>query len=91
MKISEEKRKRISEQILSLLYANFPEPLFTIKISEKIIRDEEFTKDLLIHLEKRNLLKRIKENPHGITYKRRIRWTITNKVYTFYKESYKSQ
>ncbi len=90
MKISENKRKKISEQILNLLYINFPEPLFTVKISEEIIRDEEFTKDLLIQLEKKNLLKRIKKNPKGIKYKKRIRWTITNKVYKFYKENYKS-
>lgn len=91
MRLSEDKKKRISEQILNLLYVNFPDPLFTVKISQEIIRDEEFTKNLLLYLEKKNLLKKIQENPQGIKYKKRIRWTITNKVYKFYKESYKSQ
>ena len=56
MKISEEKREKISEQILALLYSSSPRPLFTSKIAQEIARDEEFVKRLLIDLKKKKLV-----------------------------------
>jgi len=37
MKISEEKRKKISEHILAFLYSNTPKPLFTSFIAKELI------------------------------------------------------
>ena len=55
MKISEEKREKISEQILLVLYSKNPVPLFTSNIAKEIARDEEFVKSLLFDLKKKNL------------------------------------
>ena len=85
MRISEEKKEKISEQILSLLYSLFPQPLFTNKISQELARDEEFIKKILMNLEKKKLIKKIILSEKGEKYKRKQRWTLTNKVYEFYK------
>ncbi|MBS3074567.1 hypothetical protein J4447_03895 [Candidatus Pacearchaeota archaeon] len=87
-KLSKEKRERIMSNILSLLYNIFPQSLFTAKISEEEARDEEFTKGLLIELEKRGLVKAIRKNPHGSPYSRRIRWTLSPRVYKIYKDKF---
>ena len=47
MKLSQEKRDKIAEQVLSLLYHENPKLLFTAEIAKEIARDEEFIKDLL--------------------------------------------
>ena len=61
MKISEKKKDRISEQILALLYSSSPKPVFTFYIAQEIARDEEFVKNLLIGLKKKNLVIEIKK------------------------------
>jgi hypothetical protein len=85
MQISNEKREKILEQILALLYLSFPKPLFTKHIAIEIIRDEEFTKKLLFELKKRNLVLEIKKNPKGKEYIRRSRWKISDNTYRIYK------
>jgi len=85
MKISEKKREKISEQILMLLYSISPKSFFTAQIAEEIARDEEFVKDLLFDLKKKNLVVEIKKNPKGIQYTRRSRWKLSDKVYQVYK------
>lgn len=85
MKISQIKRDKISEQILSVLYSHFPKPLFTSKIAFEIARDEEFIKKLLIELKDKKLIKEIKKNPKGIIYLRRSRWKMDENVYQKYK------
>ena len=57
MKISEKKKEKISEQILSYLYSINPKSIFTSQIAEEIARDEEFIKNILLNLKKRNLIK----------------------------------
>jgi len=86
MKISEKKREKISEQIISLLYSIIPKSLFTIEIAREIARDEEFTKELLLNLKQKNIIVEIKKNPKGILYLRRSRWRLRDKVYNFYKK-----
>ncbi len=86
MKISSEKKEKISEQILALLFMNSPKPLFTFHIAREIVRDEEFVKDLLLDLKKKGLVVRVNKNPEGLTYKRRARWKLTNEAYEAYKK-----
>jgi len=86
MRISEEKQNKISEQILSYLFSISPKAIFTIKVAEEIVRDEEFTKKLLTNLKKKGLVAEIKKNPYGITYLKRSRWKISNKAYEAYKK-----
>ena len=85
MKISNKKKEKISEQILALLYSTSPKNLFTSQIAEEIARDEEFIKKLLIELKEKKLIIEIKKNPHGIIYKRRSRWRLSDAAYLSYK------
>ena len=85
MKISKEKKEKISEQILAYLFSINPQPVFTIKIASEIARDEEFTKKLLLELKKKDLIKEIKRNQKGMLYLKRSRWILTDKTYAVYK------
>jgi predicted transcriptional regulator with HTH domain len=85
-KISLEKIQKISENILSHLFSIFPRPVFTSDISKDIARDEEFTKKLLLDLEKKELVVRIDKNPKGFSYSKRLRWRLSNKSYEIYKK-----
>jgi hypothetical protein len=85
MRISEQKREKIYEQILALLYSVSPKPLFTLNIAQEIARDEEFVKSLLLELKKKELLVEIKKNPKGFTYLKRSRWKLSDSTYQAYK------
>ena len=82
--LSIKKRERIYELILSVLYNNFPKPLFTSQIAQETARDEEFTKKLLIDLENKKLVVRIIKNSDGKVYLRRIRWRLSNQAHNAY-------
>jgi predicted transcriptional regulator with HTH domain len=84
MKISREKREKISEQILSLLYSLNPQAIFTSNVARELARDEEFTKDLLVELKGKGLVLEIKKNPKGIDYLRRSRWKLTKVAFDAY-------
>ncbi|MFH0712229.1 MAG: hypothetical protein V1889_03905 [archaeon] len=85
-KISQQKIEKISEQILSYLFLIFPKQIFTSEIAKEIARDEEFTKNLLKKLEKKELIIKIIKNPQGFQYSRRERWRISNKAHNVYKQ-----
>ena len=85
MRISQEKKDKIAEQILATLYKNFPKQLFTAEIAREIARDEEFTKILLKQLWNKNFIIPIKKNPKGIPFTRRIKWRLSNKAYEAYR------
>jgi len=86
MKLSKEKREKISEQILSLLFQNFPKPLFTAEIAKEIARDEEFIKTLLLELKDKNLLTLIRKNEKGLLFVRRLRWQLSPEAHKIYYE-----
>ena len=85
MKISQEKKDKISEQVLMVLFSKFPQLLFTSQIASEIARDEEFIKQLLLSLKEKKLIIEIKKNPKGIIYIRRSRWKMEDNVYQKYK------
>jgi hypothetical protein len=85
MKISQQKKDKIAEQILATLYTQFPKQLFTAEIAREIARDEEFTKTLLKQLWNKNFVVPIKKNSKGILFTRRIKWRLSNKTYDAYK------
>ena len=68
MKISKEKKEKISEQILAFLYSVNPKPMFTLYIAKEIARDEEFIKKILLELKEKKLVIEIKKNPQGLQY-----------------------
>jgi hypothetical protein len=86
MKISTQKKEKIYEQILALLYTNSPKSLFTMNIAKEIARDEEFIKSLLLDLKKKGLIIEIKKSSEGIPYLRRSRWTLSDLTYQAYKK-----
>ena len=88
-KISKEKKDKIKEQIIFYLYSIFPKQIFISDIAKELARDEEFIKDLLVDLEKNELVVKIKKNSKGIDYTRRIRWRISNKAHEIYQRSQK--
>ena len=86
MKISKEKRDKISEQILNYLFTLNFKPAFTSAIAKEIARDEEFTKNILKDLLKKGLVSEIKKNKEGISYLKRSRWIISKSAYIIYKK-----
>ncbi len=86
MKISDSKKERISEQILSLLYTSAPKPVFTAAIAKEIARDEEFIKNLMMELKKKNLVVEINKNSAGKSYSRRKRWALSEGAYNSYRK-----
>ena len=85
-RISKEKLEKVQEQILLFLYTIFPKQVFTVDISKEIARDEEFVKNLLLELEKKELVVKVNKNSGGIVYQRRLRWRISNKAYEIYAQ-----
>jgi len=86
MQISEEKIKKIKEEILSILFYSSPNALFTSFIARELARDEEFTKKLLLDLESHSLIAAVRKSPKGKDYNRRFRWRLTERTYNAYKE-----
>ena len=84
MKISQDKKDKIVEQILLFLYNSFPQQPFTAEIAREIARDEEFIKRLLFDLKERDLVVILKKNKKGEVFSRRLRWRLSNKVYEIY-------
>lgn len=84
--ISQQKKDKISEQILHYLFSISPEPAFTNKISSEIARDEEFTKSLLLNLKSKNLIIEINKNPQGIQYSKRQRWRLSQQAFDAYSK-----
>jgi len=91
MKISKQKREKISEQVLAYLYSQNPKSLFASYIALEIARDEEFIKKILLDLKKKSLVIEIKKNSKGIDYKRRSRWKLTDNAYESYKKAQNSK
>lgn len=85
MRLSDEKKNKIFEQVLSYLYHIFPYNPFTAEIAREVARDEEFIKKLLFELKDKNLIVLIRKNNKGISFTRRLKWRLSNKVYDIYK------
>ncbi len=85
MQISQQKRDKIAEQVLSHLFHNYPKSFFTSQVAQEIARDEEFMKSLLMELKAKDLLVAVKKNPDGVAYSKRVRWRLSNNAYEAYK------
>ena len=90
MRLSQEKKDRITEQILSYLYQVFPRFPFTAEIAREIARDEEFIKKLLLELKNKELVVAIKKNNKGEVFSRRLKWKLANQVYNIYHSKQQS-
>jgi len=87
MKLSQEKKDKIIEQILAFLYHSFPKQPFTSEIAREIARDEEFVKRLLLEIKEKNLVTYVNKNKQGIIFTRRLKWRLTQKVYDVYHQN----
>ncbi|MBI2449073.1 hypothetical protein HYV49_02130 [Candidatus Pacearchaeota archaeon] len=87
MKISKEKKDKISEQILSILFHNFPRPQYTVNLARELARDEEFIKSILLELKEKQLVTEINKNSEGDIYLRRKRWMLSPQAYDAYKKT----
>lgn len=85
MRLSKDKKDRISEQILSFLFHSFPNEPFTAEIAREVVRDEEFIKRILFELKEKNLVLAIRKNNKGDLFSRRLKWRLSSKVYDIYK------
>jgi hypothetical protein len=85
MRLSEDKKTKIIEQILLFLYNSFPDQPFTAEIAREIARDEEFVKRLLFDLKEKEFVIPIKKNKKGESFSRRIKWRLSKKIYDIYK------
>lgn len=90
MKISQTKKDRIIEQILSFLYSSFPNSPFTAEIAREIARDEEFIKNILFEIREKGLVLPIRKNSKGEIFSRRLKWRLTNRVYEIYSQKNKN-
>lgn len=86
MKLSQTKKDRIIEQILSFLYHSFPKQPFTAEIARELARDEEFIKNMLFELQAKGLVTPLRRNQKGQVFSRRLKWRLTNKVYDIYSK-----
>lgn len=84
MRISDQKKEKIVEQILHYLYQSFPSNPFTAEIAREIARDEEFIKKLLLELKEKNIVVAIRKDNKGNQYSRKIKWKLSSKVYDLY-------
>ena len=84
--ISQEKRDKISEQIINYLFSISPESKFTSEIAKEIARDEEFTKLLLKELQKKKVIVEINKNSSGKDYLKRARWRLSNEAFEAYNK-----
>lgn len=84
MRISQDKKNKIIEQILSLLYHSFPKEPFTAEIAREIIRDEEFTKRLLFELKDKGFVILIRKNKNNESFTKKMKWRLSNQIYDIY-------
>jgi len=89
MKISKEKKEKISEQILLLLFQENPKLFFTSHLAKELARDEEFTKKILKELKEKGLVLEINKNKEGILYLKRSRWKLSPLAYESYSSKQK--
>jgi hypothetical protein len=84
--ISSKKEEKIKESILLFLFQSSPKSIFTAHISQELARDEEYVKKLLLELEVKSLVVSVKKNQEGLEYKKRMRWRLSDKAYSLYKQ-----
>jgi DNA-binding IscR family transcriptional regulator len=85
MRLSQDKKNRITEQLLLFLYRSFPNQPFTAEIAREIARDEEFVKKILFELNDKGIVVSIRKNKNGEPFSRRLRWRLSSKIYEIYK------
>jgi len=79
VKLSERTTKLLKEDILSILYERPLIALSTYKISRELRRDNEFTKILLLEMQKEGFIEEVKKGVYG-EYVARRKWKIPSTI-----------
>jgi hypothetical protein len=82
-KLSKDKKEKLKEEVIRIIYENYPHFLYTYQIAESLIRDDEFVLSLLKELKENNLITCLEETS-GENIKRK--WGLVKEVYEKYKE-----
>ena len=82
-KVSDEKKEKLKEEVLRVVYESYPTFLYTYQVADSLIRDDEFILDLLKELKGNNFLTCLEETT-GNNIKRK--WGLKKEVYEKYKE-----
>ena len=79
--LSQKKREALMNEINSILYYEAPiNGMFTKQIADKLIRDKEFIKGLVLEMEKKGWVKKVKKNKRDYNYISRRRWILSDEI-----------
>jgi len=87
VRLSEKTIKLLEDDIISILYENSLNALFTNQIADELRRNNEFTKKLLLELKKEGLVEEVVKNKKGQEYLRNKKWRIPSKVLKAFEKS----
>lgn len=87
-RLSDDKIKKIKEQMLVELYHRGLKPIFTNELASLIIRDEEFVKRLLGNLKDDGLVVEVAKSSKGNTYSKWKRWKLSDNAYKAMQQVY---
>lgn len=79
-KLSDKTREKLKDAILSVLYDDTLNPLFTHAIANEIIRDKELTLKLLLELKEKGFVKQVQKDSRGRYYQKRRKWILPNNI-----------
>ncbi len=83
-RISKKREEKIKEEILSLLYENI-KGMSTYKISEEVLRDDEFVLRLLKEMYEKGIVKQVRKTGNGGEYKTKKMWALSKEAFEAYK------
>lgn len=80
-KLSQKTREALMNEINSILYYETNiRGMFTKEIADKLLRDKEFVRDILLDMEKRGWVKRVGKSKRNYNYVKRRRWILTDEI-----------
>lgn len=86
-KISQKTRESLMNEINSILYYEAPiKGMFTKQIADKLIRDKEFIRDLLLEMERRGWIKKLGINKRNYEYIKRRKWILSDNIKKLFDE-----
>lgn len=82
-RISSKTFKKICENVLQVLYDNYPIAFTTTRIAEETARDNEFILKVLTYLQEKGFVVRVESGKEG-EYQRWMRWKLSKKAKEHY-------
>ncbi len=80
-RLSKKTKEALMNEINSILYYDAGiKGMFTKEVADRLIRDKEFVRDLLLEMEKRDWVRKVKKNKRNYNYMNRRRWILSDSV-----------